>query len=148
MYIAAAKVYLTIRFAWATPFLPASDCTPRVFVDIPFQKRLRIIRFPLAKRIRQTTTNNVRNTQTNSSTPHQPSRSKFAAESLLPPSSQNQVCCAPCGRQTRAVSLETVDVEVGAEEEDWWKEHGQRLERASMLGHDESCEESRREWVL
>jgi hypothetical protein len=103
--------------------------------------RLRIIRLPLAKRIRQTSTNHVRNTQTNSSTPHQPSCSKLAAESLLPPSSQNQVRRAPGGRQTSAVGLEAVDVEVRAEEENWWEQHGQCLERASMLSDDESCEE-------
>jgi hypothetical protein len=103
--------------------------------------RLRIIRLPLAERVRQTSTQNVRSTQTNSSTPHKSPRSKLAAESLLPPSRQNQVCCAPGGCQTRAVSLEAVNVEVGAEEQDWWEQHGQCLERAGMLGDDESCEE-------
>lgn len=85
---------------------------------------LRIILLPLAKRIRQPTTNNIRNTKTNRRTPHQPSHAKLAAEALLPPSSKYQVCCAPGGCQAGAVGLEAVDVEVGAEEKDGREEHG------------------------
>jgi hypothetical protein len=102
---------------------------------------LRIIRLPLTKGIRQPTTHHVHNTQTNSRTPHQSSRAKLATEALLPPSSKNQVRRTPSRSQTGAVGLEAVDVEVGAEEQDGWEEHGQRLERAHVLGDDESCEE-------
>lgn len=102
---------------------------------------LRIVLLLLAKRIRQPTTNHVRNTKTNSRAPHQPSHAKLATETLLPPSRKNQVCRAPGGCQAGAVGLEAVDVEVGAEEEDGREEHGQCLERAHVLGDHEGCEE-------
>ena len=109
---------------------------------------LRIILLLLAKRVRQATTDHVRNTKTNRRTPHQSSYTKLATETLLPPSSKNQVCRAPGGSQTGAVGLEAVDVEVGAEEKDGREEHGQCLERAHVLGDDEGCEEGGGEWIL
>ena len=149
MYIASAKVYLTGRVAGSTPFpLTIPYPSPKNTLHTtpsrspsPTYKYLRIILLLLAKRIRQPATNHVRNTKTNSRTPHQPSHAKLATETLLPPSSEHQVCRAPGGCQTSAVGLEAVDVEVGAEEEDGREEHGQCLERAHVLGDDEGCEE-------
>ena len=142
-------MYLTGRVAGSTPFpLPFPVPSPKnTLHTTPLRgpkrtyTRLRIILLLLAKRIRQPTTNHVRNTKTNSRAPHQPSHAKLATETLLPPSRKNQVCRAPGGRQAGAVGLEAVDVEVGAEEEDGREEHGQCLERAHVLSDDEGCEE-------
>lgn len=71
-----------------------------------------IILLPLTKRISQSTTHNVRNTQTNSRTPHQTSCTEFLAKSLLPPSRQNQVRSTPRGCKASAVGFKAVDVEV------------------------------------
>lgn len=149
MYIASAEVYLTGRVAGSTPFplpfpVPSTENTLHttpLSIPRPTYTHLRIILLLLAERIRQPTTNHVRNTKTNSRAPHQPSHTKLATETLLPPARKNQVCRAPGGCQTGAVGLEAVDVEVGAEEEDGREEHGQGLERAHVLGDDEGCEE-------
>lgn len=82
---------------------------------------LRIILLPLAKGVSQTTAHHVRKTQTNSRASDQSSCAELAAESLLPPSSKDQVCCTPSRCQARAVGLEAIDVEVRAEEEDRWE---------------------------
>lgn len=158
MYIASAEVYLTGRVTGSTPFsfpipasIPSTENTLRTTLSPGpnvMDGHLRIILLPLAKCIRQSTTNHVRNTKTNSRTPHQPSRAKLATETLLPPSSENQVCRAPGSCQTGAVGLETVDVEVGAEEKDGREEHGQRLERAHVLGDDQGCEKGWGKGVL
>lgn len=107
-----------------------------------------IILLPLAKCVCQTTAHDIRKTQTNSGTSDQSSCAKFAAESLLPPSSKNQVCRTPSRCQARAVGLEAVDVEVRAEEKDWREQHGKRLPGTGMLGDNESCKKCCREWVL
>lgn len=158
MYIAAAEVYLTGPVAAPAPFafrlLRSDISSENTLRTTPFHSitgahiHLRIIRLPLAKGVRQTTTNHVRNTQTNSGSPYQPSCAKLATKALLSPSSKNQVRRAPSRCQARAVGLEAVDVEVGAEEEDWREEHGQRLEGTHVLGDNESREECGGQWVL
>ena len=149
MYIATAEVYLTSLVAASPPFTLSSlappvnntlhHTCPNILDHI--HSHSRIVLVPLAKRISQPTTHHVRNTKTDSRTPHQSSRAKLATKTLLPPSSKHQIRRAPSRSQTRAVGLEAVDVEVGTKEQDGREEHGQCLERAHVLGDDEGCEE-------
>lgn len=91
---------------------------------------------PLPKRIHQPPTQNIHHTQPHRRAPHQPPRAKLIRQPLPPASRQHQVRGRPGGGQAGGVGGETLQVEVGAEEEDGGKEHGEGLEGAGVLGED------------
>jgi hypothetical protein len=63
---------------------------------------------------------------------------------LFSPQCKKEVQAAPCSTDARCVDFEAIDVEVGGEQEDGRKYHGQGLEGAKVLCRDEGSEECRR----
>lgn len=92
--------------------------------------------------------NSIDSTQPQCRSPHQSPRPKLLRQTLLSPPREKKVCRRPRRHQSRRIFLEALNVEVGAEEEDWGEEHRESLEGSHVLGGDQSCEESGRDGVF
>lgn len=94
----------------------------------------------LPNRIKQPPRHQVRRTQPHRRPSNQPSRSKLSPQRLLSPPRQQHVETRPSRAYPGGIYFVFVNVEVGAQEEDGWEEHGEELGWAECLGCYEGSE--------